>query len=209
MTTDNTTNGTATATKPPELTEAQVEQLMEEAYKAKDFKKLATLSLQLAKFEKAKEQAALEAKHKALQEITTRARGMVEFLIDLMTAGNPPDKDAVKQFANSLMRLTGKDIDQADGLWVNWDFGAKREVGINPVVRLIKIASAKKSTGGGGGGQGKKYPSTKPGSELWEAHKDATYKETGMTVAAAWDSNSDKNFRYAIHEFILKQAGLI
>lgn len=88
------------------------------------------------------------------------------------------------------------DLDQVDGVWYNHDFGEK-----STSCRLVKTAVRAKSSS-----SGKKFSIST--SEMLEKFGNDEYKD-GMSFQAAWDSNTDKNWRYGIRESLLKKAGLV
>lgn len=94
--------------------------------------------------------------------------------------------------------IDSKQLDAADGIWFSWDFGETE-----PTVRLMK-SQAKARTGGGG--TGKKFDVST--EALLEKYGAEEYKD-GMTFKEAWDSNTDKNWRYAIRTKLLKKDGII
>ena len=165
-------------------TEQELLVQLQAALDGKQFKDVAKVSAQLVKFQNARESAELTAKQAELAKIT----------------------EAVKsRIAKAIQPMYDKgELDKADGVWFTWDFGEKLFT-----CRLVKSQAKAKGERKSGGGGGKKYPGTAPGSELWERHKNDAYKESGMTVEAAHNSNTDKNWRYAVHQFILKAEGLI
>lgn len=170
--------------QPTEPTEEELKAKMDEALKSGDFKLVAKVASELVKFQKAREQAELEAKQKVLQEQNAKVMTAIQkALKPIYEAG---------------------ELDRADGVWFGWEFGAVAEKGINPYCRLIKTAPRK---GGGGGGGGKKIAVSS--TDLLVKYGDTAYKDTGMTFQQAWDSNPDKNWRYAIREALLKADGLI
>ncbi len=161
-------------------TEAQLMQEMNAAVKSGDYKAVAKVAQELVKFQKAKEQAELEAKQKVLAEKTEKVKSVIQ---------------------NALKKLVDSgELDQADGIWYSNDFGEKLIT-----CRLMKTAPRAKGTGGGGGG-GKKFSVST--SELLEKFGADEYKD-GMTYSQAWESNTDKNWRYAIRESLLKKSGMI
>lgn len=136
-------------------------------------------SEQLAKMEKDKAKLELEAKQKAVEELTITVKGQIDKFIEKLKA-------------------EGK-LDQADGVWFSYDFGDTAST-----CKLIK-GSVSKRTGGGGGG-GKKY--SESSAELLEKFGNEEYKD-GQTYQQAWDSGEgDKNKRFAIRESLLKKAGI-
>ncbi len=100
---------------------------------------------------------------------------------------------------NALKKMVDSgELDDADGIWYTNDFGEKLVA-----VRLLKT-QAKARTGGGGGG--KKFAVST--DELLEKFGAEDYKD-GMSFKTAYDSNTDKNFRYGIREALLKKGGYI
>lgn len=165
-------------------TEAELMASMDKAIKSGDYKAVAKVATEIAKVQKTKEQAEVEAKQKALAGLTEKVKAVIE--------------KAVKPMVDA------GELDQADGIWYTYDFAEKLTA-----CRLMKSQpKARASTGGGGGG--KKFDvATTPGSDLFEKFKGEQYKETGMTVQQAWDSDADKNKRYAIRQWLLKKGGVI
>lgn len=168
--------------KPP--TEAELMASMDKAIKSGDYKAVAKVATEIAKVQKTKEQAEVEAKQKALAGLTEKVKAMIE--------------KAVKPMVDA------GELDQADGIWYTYDFAEKLTA-----CRLMKSQPKARTTTGGGGG-GKKFDvATTPGSDLFEKFKGEAYKESGMTVQQAWDSDADKNKRYAIRQWLLKKGGVI
>jgi len=168
--------------KPP--TEAELMAQMDKAIKSGDFRAVAKIAAEIAKVQKTKETAELDAKQKFLATLTEEVKAVIDkALRPLVDAGK---------------------LDKADGIWYTQDFGEKLVA-----CRLMKSQpKARTSTGGGGGG--KKFDvATTPGSDLFEKFKAEAYKESGMTVQQAWDSDADKNKRYAIRQWLLKRGGVI
>jgi len=178
---EETTATTAQPKQTEQVSEAELMQQLDAALKSKDFKAVAKVSNEIAKFQKTKEQAELEAKQAALAAVTDKVKKAIQ-------AALKPLVDA-------------KELDMADGIWYTQDFGEKLVT-----CRLTKTA-ARKTSGGGGGGVGKKFDVNT--SDLLAKFGDQPYKDTGMTIQQAWDSNTDKNFRYAIRQALLKLNGTI
>jgi len=175
---ENTQEQTTTA----QVSEAELLKQMQEATKSGDFKQVAKVASELVKFQKAKEQAELEAKQKALAEVTETV------------------KAAIDKVVNGLID-SGK-LDMADGVWYTNDFGDKLTT-----CRLMKgQAKAKSSGGNGGGGGGKKFDVDT--TDLLEKFGNQEYKD-GVTFNQAWEADTDKNKRYAIREKLLKLGGYI
>ena len=161
-------------------TEAELMADMGRAVKAGDYKAVAKVAQELVRFQKAKEQAELEAKQKVLAERTDKVKQAIE--------------KALKPLVDSGF------LDQADGIWYAHDFGDKLVT-----CRLMKSAPRTARTAGGGGG-GKKFSVST--TELLEKFGNDEYKDR-QTFKAAWDANTDKNWRYAIRESLLKKNGNI
>ena len=175
---DETTQ--AVAEQPAEQpTEEQLIAQMNEATKSGDFKAVAKVAQELVKFQKAKEAAELAAKQAALEGVTKEVGDAI--------------LKAIKPFVD------GGKLDIADGIWFTMDFGDKSQS-----IRLMKN-QAKKASGGNGGGKGKKFDVDT--TELLERFGSDDYKD-GMTYAQAWESNTDKNWRYGIRTSLLKKAGI-
>jgi hypothetical protein len=193
---------TATATVEVKVkTEAELMAELQSALKSGDFKSVAKVSTEIAKVQKSKEQAELEAKQKILEAKTGGVKAMLDSIIGMMTAGHKPGKNVIDKLVETLNQQTGKELDAADGVWYVNDFGDKLTT-----CRLMK-AQVKAKTGGGGGG-GKKFDINTV--ELINGkYANEPYKDTGKSFKEAWESNSDKNWRYAIRQEVLKREGLI
>lgn len=170
---------TVTTTTEEPKTQAQLMEEMNKAVASGDYKAVAKVASELVKFQKAAEQAELEAKTKALEAISQEVKTAIE--------------KAVQKLVDS-----GK-LDQADGIWYTNDFGEKLTT-----IRLMKSAPKAKTSTGTGGGAGKKFSVTT--AELLEKFGADEYKD-GQSYQTAWDSNTDKNWRYAIRESLLKKSG--
>ena len=90
------------------------------------------------------------------------------------------------------------DLDVADGVWLSYDFGEKA-----PVVRLMKSAPRAARSGGGGG---KKFDIST--DDMLARHGQEDYKD-GLNLQQAYESSTDKNWRYAIRQKLLKLEGVI
>jgi len=153
---------------------------MNSAVASGDYKAVAKVAQELVKAQKAKEAEELAAKAAVLDaKVKTVSDTIMKSLTKMVEAG---------------------ELDMADGVFFNWDFGDKE-----PSCRLTK-AAARKAGSGGGGGAGKKFSISTP--TLLETYGAEDYKD-GMTFQQAWDSNADKNWRYAIRESLLKKGGYI
>ena len=89
-------------------------------------------------------------------------------------------------------------LDAADGIWYSYDFGEQA-----PVVRLMKSQPRAARSGGGGG---KKFDIST--DDMLSRHGQEEYKE-GLTYQQAYESSTDKNWRYAIRQKLLKLEGVI
>ncbi len=177
MADEETTQEQAVEEQPKD--EAALMQEMNQAVASGDYKAVAKVAQELVKFQKAKEQAELEARQAVLAEKTETVKSVIQkALAKLVESG---------------------ELDEADGIWYSNDFGEKLVT-----CRLMKTAARK--TGGGGGGGGKKFSVST--SELLEKFGSEEYKD-GMSYQQAWESNTDKNWRYAIRESLLKKAGVV
>ncbi len=169
--------------KPP--TEAELRAQLDKAIKSDDFRAIAKVAAEIAKFVKTKETAELEVKQKALASMTEEVKAVIG--------------KALKPLVDS-----GK-LDQADGIWYSYDFGEKLTA-----CRLMKSQPKARTAGTGGGGGGKRFDvNTTPGSDIFTKFANEPYKDTGKTVQQAWDSSTDKNWRYGIRQFLLKKHGTI
>jgi len=162
-----------------EPTEAELMAELEAALKSKDFKAVAAASRKLDQSVKAKEKAELEAKRAALDAMIDEVKTAIQ--------------KAVKPMVES-----GK-LDAADGIWYSYDFGETA-----PTVRLMK--SAPRAVRSGGGGGGKKFDIST--DDMLTRHGQEEYKD-GLNFQQAYESSTDKNWRYAIRQKLLKLEGLI
>ena len=131
-----------------DLTEEQIEQQIKEAVGKNDWsavKKLASELDKIAKAEQAKAKAELQTR---LESLGNEVKGYFTFIIGAMTSGNKLEQDSLKQFANKLRNLTGKELDGADGVWYAHDFTPGEGLSnYEPGIRLTK--GAKKAAGDG------------------------------------------------------------
>lgn len=163
----------------PEPTEAELMSELEAALKSKDFKAVAAASRKIDGIQKTKEKAELAEKRAILDAMSE----------DVKTAITK----AVKPLVDS-----GK-LDAADGIWYSYDFGEAA-----PVVRLMKTQPRAARAGGGGGG--KKFDIST--DDMLSRHGNELYKD-GLTFQQAYESSTDKNWRYAIRQKLLKIEGII
>lgn len=174
------TEPTETTEKPlAELSETELMTQIGAASKAGDFKAVAKIASALVKYQKAKEQTELEAKQKALEAIRAKVHKAIVKALQPM--------------------IDAGELDQADGIWYTNDFELKLAT-----CRLIK-SQTKARTGGGGGG-GKKFDAST--TSLLEKYGSQDYKD-GQTFSQAYEANTDKNWRYAIRNALLKLDGVI
>lgn len=178
---EENTQVTSVAEQPkPQPSEAELMQQMDTALKSGDFKAVAKVASDLAKFQKEREKAELEAKQQKLAATTEVVKSAIEKLIEKLIQD-------------------GK-LDDADGVWFSYDFGTTEKT-----CKLFK-SQAKPRSSGGGGGTGKKFDVST--SDLLEKHGTEEYKD-GQTFQQAWDgSEGDKNKRYAVRMALLKKSGI-
>jgi hypothetical protein len=144
------------------------------------FKDVAAVSRKLDTTVKAKEKVELETKRKALDAMIEQVKAAIS--------------KAVKPIVDS-----GK-LDAADGIWYSYDFGEQA-----PVVRLMK-SQPKARTSGTGGGGGKKFDIST--DDMLTRHGQEEFRD-GMTLQQAYESSTDKNWRYGIRKKLLQKEGLI
>jgi hypothetical protein len=179
-------------------TESELMQEMTAAVKSGDYKAVAKVAQELVKVQKVKESTELAAKIAVLTEKTLMVKGFYDTLTGFFIGGKAPESERVNKFASTIKKMTGTELDQADGVWFSNDFGEKLTT-----CRLVKTAAKTAKAGGTGGG--KKFAIGT--AELLEKHGSSEYKD-GLTFKAAFDSNTDKNYRYAIREALLKKDGV-
>lgn len=163
----------------PEPTEAELMAELEKALASKDFKAVAAASRKLDSAVKAKEKAELEVKRAALDAMIEKVKGAIS--------------KAVKGIVDS------GELDAADGIWYSYDFGEQA-----PTVRLMK--SQPRAARAGGGGGGKKFDIST--DDMLSRHGQEQYKD-GLNFQQAYESSTDKNWRYAIRQKLLKLEGII
>ena len=165
--------------QPAEPTEAELMAELQSALSKGDFKAVASVSRKIDGVQKAKEKAELEAKKAILDKITDKVKAVI--------------LKAVKPLVDA------KELDEADGIWFNYDFGEQA-----PTVRLMRTAPRAARAGGGGGG--KKFDVST--TDLVTKHATEEFKD-GITFAQAYELNTDKNWRYAIRQKLLKLEGIV
>ena len=130
--------------------------------------------------------SAVKAKEKAELEVK---RAALDAMIDKV-------KSAISKAVKPL--VDSGDLDVADGIWYSYDFGEQA-----PVVRLMKTQPRAARTGGGGG---KKFDIST--DDMLGRHGQEEYKD-GLNFQQAYESSTDKNWRYAIRQKLLKVEGII
>lgn len=169
-----------TETEGSEPTEAELMSDLEAALKSKDFKAVAVASRKLDSAVKATEKAELDVKRVALDAISDKVKTAIG--------------KAVKPLVDS------GELDAADGIWYSYDFGEQA-----PVVRLMKSQPRATRSGGGGGG-GKKFDVST--DDMLGRHGQKEFKD-GINFQQAYESSTDKNWRYAVRQKLLKLDGII
>jgi len=164
-----------------EPTEVELMAELEAALKSKNFKAVAAASRKLDTAVKLKEKVELDEKRKALDAMIDSVKAAIS--------------GAVKPLVDS-----GK-LDAADGIWYSYDFGEQA-----PVVRLMKSQPKARTSGSGGGGTGKKFDIST--DDMLSRHGQEEFKD-GITLQQAYESSTDKNWRFAIRKSLLKKEGLI
>lgn len=161
-------------------TEAELIAQMQVALKSGDYKAVAKVSSEIVKLQKGKESAENEAKVKELAGKTEKVKSVIDKAVQKM--------------------IDSGELDKADGIWYTNDFGEKLTA-----CRLMKSQTKVRASGGGGG---KKFD-VNTVELLNTKYAEQPYKDTGMNFKQAWDSNTDKNWRFGIRKAILKGEGLI
>jgi len=164
----------------PVVSEKSLMASLQTALAAGNFKLVAQVSQELVKYQRTQEQAAADAKSKALLAVTLEVKTALDA--------------AVKKLVDA------KKLDLADGVWYSQDFGDK-----SAACRLIK-ATAKAERKSSGGGVGKKFSIGT--AELLQKYGGMEYKD-GQTFQQTYEADSDKNFRFGIRNALLKLEGLI
>lgn len=162
-----------------EPTEAELMAELEAALKSKDFKAVAAASRKLDQAVKTKEKAELEVKRAALDAMSGKVMSAITKVIKPL--------------------YDSGELDGGDGVWYSYDFDDQA-----PTIRLLKTQPKAARSGGGGGG--KKYDIST--EDMLTRHGQEQYKD-GLTYAQAYESSTDKNWRYAIRQKLLKMEGQI
>jgi len=167
----------------PAVEQPTKEQLMAEMQNAMtqgDWKLVSQVSRKIDNLVKTAEKAELAAKTAALDAIKTAVGDAITAVIEPM--------------------IVAGQLDAADGVWYSYDFGEQA-----PTIRLARTAA--RAPRAGGGGTGKKFDIST--DDMLAKHGTEMYKDTGMTIQQAYESNTDKNYRYAIRQKLLKLEGVI
>jgi len=159
----------------------QLKSQLQQALAENDWKAVTKISRQIDQIAKQQEKVELDAKRQALVAVENLVKeSIMRVITPLYDAG---------------------ELDKADGIWLSWDFGEQV-----PTVRLTFRAT--RTPKAGGGGTGKKFDVStdslleKYGGEIFDS-------ETGQTFREAYNSNTDKNFRYGLRTKLLKKDGII
>ena len=164
---------------PEPLTQEQLMAQLQTALTAGDYKAVATVSRQIDQRVRAGEKAELDAKK---AELDAMCEGVKDVLMGAITP-----------------LVESGQLDKADGVWFSYDFGEQA-----PTVRLMKTTT--RAPRAGGGGTGKKFDIST--EDMLSKHGEEVYKD-GVTFRYAYNSNTDKNWRYAIRNKLLKLEGII
>jgi hypothetical protein len=202
---------------------AELEAKVTEAAVAKDYKLVGKLAQQLNKLQADQKGAEQKAKQDALVKVTGSVGEMFTKLVSFLTGGQSPDATEVDEFAESILNLEGTELDKADGVWYANDFSA--ESGHATSIKLMKgqtKAKEPKAPGeakatGTGGGQKYSVKTEDLIAELGDMTlgdgTEGTIKAgsayAGMTVKAAQESSTDKNWRYGLRIALLKFKGVM
>jgi len=200
------------------LTIEQIQEKMGLATAAKDWKLVSKLAQSLVKAEADQKALELKLKQDALVAVTGSVGKLFDTLVGFLVGGNAPDATEVDSFADAILALNGTELDKADGVWYMQEFGNEN----GKSIRLMKGAVKEKAVKAAGDGttkapsaSGKKFNVTTEEliTEVGEASvfgdgQNGTVKAasayTGQTIKAAYDSSTDKNWRYGIRTALLK-----
>ena len=163
----------------PELTIEQLMAQMQDAISANDFKAVSQISRKIDTRNRAIEKSALDEKRAMAEQV---GQSVVSAIMEVV---QPLVDDGT--------------LDNFDGIWFTNDFGEQQ-----PTIRLVKTATKTRSSGNGG--TGKKFDVST--EDMLSRHGDEVYKD-GATFNSAYQSNTDKNWRYAIRTKLLKLEGII
>ena len=171
----------ATPTPAPVLTEDEMKAKVQSLMAAGDFNAAKALLTNLAKGQKDKDKAELEAKQAALKEVNEEVKLAIQKLVQGYVSQGKLDKADHVKFYQNLTDST-KDVECS----------------------LFKSAQAK-ARSGGGSGTGQKFAVRT--TDLMAQYGDEPYKESGMSHSEAWEADSGGNSRYAVRMSLLKLGG--
>ena len=161
-------------------TDQELMELLKAALTAGNFKDVAAISRKIDNLSKANEKAEIAAKLAALEKV----KGKVEAAIN----------KAIKPIIDS------GELDAADGIWYSYNFEEQ-----TPTLRLTKTA-ARAVKAAGGGGTGRNFDVST--NDLLSKYGSEEFKD-GLTFQQAYESSTEKNWRYAIRTKLLKKDGVI
>lgn len=183
MTNADATDAPAPADNSDKLVQLNAE--LDDAYTARDTKRIVQIATAIAKMEKSIENAEIDAKQNALKDITLEVR------------------DAIRDVINAFIEA-GK-LEVAQGVWISWDFGTN-DLDVALLKKTVR-AVERKSTGGGH--STKNLPTT---ADLMSEYGDTMCELSGfdgMTFQQAHDANNNGNKRYRVRQAMLKLGGHI
>ncbi|KKN72635.1 hypothetical protein LCGC14_0408770 [marine sediment metagenome] len=179
---DEIEQGAVDQQEPVQPTEAELKAELDKAYQSGDFKAIAVVARKIDQAVRTAEKAELEVKRASLDGIKNKVAKAYE--------------KAIKPLYDSG-ELSSELI---DGIWISHDFGD-----VAPTVRLTKTAPKGTRSSGGGGG-GKKFDIST--TDMLAKHGEEECKD-GLNFSQAWESSTDKNWRYGIRHKLLKLEGII
>lgn len=189
---------TATVVKTKEqlLAELQI------ALTAGDFKAVAVVSKQIAGMQAAAEKAEHDAKVAALVKVEELTKNLIGTVVTFLTGETEVNKDTLRAFTDQLHKVTGKELEVAEGVWYSRNFEDS-----TTTLRLMKSAS-KGTSGTAHEGKGKKFAST---AELLKEHGDEVADETTQQT---WNSlyeeaKGDGNKVYQVRQKLAKKLGIL
>ena len=163
------------------LTQEQLMAELQSALTKGDFKSVAQISRKIDTLTRATEKAELDAKRAILDSMIEGVKVAITKAIEpIVTSGK---------------------LDAADGIWFSYDFGEQA-----PTVRLMRTAARAARTSTGAAGTGRKFDIS---TDAMLAKFGADEYKDGMTYQQAYEGNTDKNWRYAIRQKLLKLEGVI
>jgi len=215
-----------TVVAPVVMTIDQIQEAMGTATANKDWKQVSKLANQLVKAESDAKAAELKAKQDAIAGVTAKVKSIFDKVVDILTRGEAITEDDQNKLDELLAEVTGTELDVADGVWYSNDFGA--ESGHAVSIRLMK-GQAKEAKARTEGSKEAKPASTGGGKKfdisteamIAEVGESATFGDgtngtvkagsayAGQSLKAAYDSSTDKNWRYQIRTALLKHTGRV